>query len=96
MKPDSVITWFQGLDVRSAANLLFGLYAMTSGAVAKVAYQASQPPFAAPWRPVLASVLALMKTSACLTLPLISLTSCVEPPARVVRYSGRYAIVANW
>src|ERR1700743_3385419 len=52
---------------------------MTSGAVPNVAYQSSQLPLAAPISGSLALVEALMKTSPCLTLPLMSLTSAVEP-----------------
>ncbi len=37
--PGSVITWYHGLDLKSAAKRLCGSYPITSGALAKVAYQ---------------------------------------------------------
>ena len=63
-----------------AANLLLGLKPITSGDDANVANQDTSLPLVAPWRVELVAGLALMNTSACLILPLISLASASEPP----------------
>src|SRR5512146_664108 len=63
LRPDSVMAWYHGLDLRSAANLLFALYPSTRPAVANEPYQETQPPFALPISVLSAFGLALMNTS---------------------------------
>ena len=70
LRPDSAITVYHGLDLRSAANLLFALYPSTRPAVAKEPYQETQLPFVAPISDSSAFGLALMNTSPLWTLPL--------------------------
>ena len=55
---------------------------MTSGEVAKLTYQVTQPPLASPMRLSFTLGLALMKTSPWRSLPLIWLASALEPAAK--------------
>src|ERR1700685_1733084 len=77
--PGIVITLYQGIVLRSCANLLLGLYASTSGDEAKSAYHETQSPFFAPISVVSTAGEALTNTSATMTLFLMSAASVDEP-----------------
>src|SRR5579872_247760 len=77
--PGRLITPYQALDLRSAANRLDGLYPITSGAVAKLVYQRTQSPFCGPMSCAFTEGTALMKTSPGRSLSLIWLASAPDP-----------------